>query len=360
MTGEGALLPITEVATTSEAELLNPVPGRRMELPGFDPEFVDFPDYIVRITDRIWHQRQVDLCLDYYTPDCAIHTLAGDIVGAETVVANTHATLAAFPDRRLEPDNVIWSDDGAAGFYSSHLITSPMTNLGPSEFGPATGRRVRVITIADCACRDNRIYEEWLVRDYAGMALQLGHDPQAVAERQAKADRARGFSLVAHHAALHDSVTRAGSEKSGEPGDPVETPVQWAAHVLQHVWGSDAAERYGAVYDFRAHATYPALASLYGHREISAHHAALFAAVPDAAIRLEHIAAIPYLGGAGHDIAARWTLAGTHADEGTYGPATGRPVVIMGVSHWRVIKGRIAQEVTIWDDIAVRRQLASG
>ncbi|MEM7569769.1 MAG: ester cyclase, partial [Pseudomonadota bacterium] len=166
-------LPITRVALTEQEELLSPKGGRRMDLPGFDPEFVDFPDYIIRITDRIWHQRQVELCERYYTDDCEIHTLAGDVIGAKTVTANTRAMMAAFPDRRLEPDNVIWSDDGANGFYSSHLITSLMTNLGASEFGPATRRKVRVLTIADCLCRNNKIYKEWLVRDTAGLVAQL-------------------------------------------------------------------------------------------------------------------------------------------------------------------------------------------
>ena len=58
-------LPITRIALTEQAELLNPKGGRRMDLPGFDDEFVDFPDYIIRITDRIWHERQVELCERY-------------------------------------------------------------------------------------------------------------------------------------------------------------------------------------------------------------------------------------------------------------------------------------------------------
>ena len=44
--------PITHVATTDIADMMNPGPDRRMELPGFDPEFVDFPHYIIRITER--------------------------------------------------------------------------------------------------------------------------------------------------------------------------------------------------------------------------------------------------------------------------------------------------------------------
>jgi len=147
--------PITMVATTDIQTMMNPGPERRMFLPGFDAEFVDFPHYIIRITERIWHDREVELCLKWYAPDCLIHTLAGPIRGAQTVVDNTWATLSAFPDRRLDGDNVIWSDDGDGTFLSSHLITSKMTNRGDSDFGPATGRRVLVRTIADCLWRSS-------------------------------------------------------------------------------------------------------------------------------------------------------------------------------------------------------------
>lgn len=352
-------LRVTEVATTSEAELLNPTPGRRMDLPGFDDEFVDFPDYIVRITDRIWHQRQIEKCLDYYTPDCAIHTLAGEIVGAETVVANTHATLEAFPDRRLEPDNVVWSNDGDAGFYSSHLITSSMTNLGPSDFGPATGKRVKVITIADCACQDNRIYEEWLARDYSGMAIQMGHDPVAIGQRQASEDAALGFSLIAHHADRY-AMTAANTVANGTmPSDPAADPAALAQFVLGQVWLGGNEEAARQAYDFRVKATYPSLEFLYGSGEVLAHTRALFGCFNEASIAIEHLADIPYLNGAGRDVAVRWSLAGKHARAGPYGEPTDKPIVIMGITHWRIINGQIAQEITIWDDVAVHRQIAS-
>lgn len=356
-------LAITEVATTSEQDLLNPVPGSRMELPGFDPEFVDFPDYIVRITDLIWHQRQVELCRDYYTDDCAIHTLAGEIVGAETVVANTHATLASFPDRHLNPDNVIWSDDGDAGFYSSHLITSPMTNLGASEFGPATGKAIKVITIADCACRDNRIYEEWLARDYAGMAIQLGHDPQVVAQSQAAKDAEEAFSLISHHASEYETVSALAPLETVAPQDGAADPGAYsralAEFVLGQIWATGQGEKFLDAYDFRVKATWPALRSLYGEKEHGEWTRAVFGVFSNLRFRVDHLAQVPFLGGAGTDIAVRWTAAGTHSIGGIYGAPTGNPALIMGITHWRVINGRISEEVTIWDDIALRRQLAS-
>ena len=38
--------------------------------------------------------------------------------------------------------------------------------------------------------------------------------------------------------------------------------------------------------------------------------------------------------------------------------APGTPLMIMAVSHFRVIGSRVREEVTIWDDIAVLRQIA--
>jgi predicted ester cyclase len=342
--------PITHVATTDISDMLAAGTERRMDLPGFDAEFVDFPHYIIRITDRIWHDRDIDLCLLWYTPDCAIHTTGGDIVGAETVVRNTHATLQAFPDRRLDADNVIWSDEGAGHFYSSHLITSKMTNLGVSDFGPATGKSVRVRTIADCLCADNRIYREWLVRDNCGLAQQLGYDPAAIARRQAAGDCAIDFSLVQFHAENRAEVYNA----AGAPA--VSEASEIAVNALRAIWMSEHANHADVVYDFRVAAHYPGDASLYGPDQIRHWMAPLRAAIPDAVLRVAHIAEIPYLGAA-RDVAVRWSVAGTHLGDGHYGAATGAPVYIIGVSHFRVMNARVREETTVWDDIAVRRQI---
>ena len=106
-------------------------PPRNMQ--GFDAEFSDIVDYILRITYRIWEGKQVGLCHDYYSEDCPVFTLTGYTEGAEEVTQNTLKTLAAFPDRTLHADDIIWSGNPQDGFHTSHLITTEMTNLGPSE-----------------------------------------------------------------------------------------------------------------------------------------------------------------------------------------------------------------------------------
>ena len=116
--------PITIVPMRDISVLLQPLPGRRQPLAGFDADYVDFVDYIVRCTHRIWEEKKVDLIYSHYSTDCVVHTLAGETRGAEAVVQGTVRTLAAFPDRTPVADDVIWSGDETRGFYSSHRITS--------------------------------------------------------------------------------------------------------------------------------------------------------------------------------------------------------------------------------------------
>lgn len=348
--------PITIVATTDLSDMLNPQGGRRMDLPGFDAEFVDFPDYIIRITDRIWHDRDVELCAKYYTDDCLIHTMTGQIIGAQTVIDNTYATMKAFPDRVLDADNVVWSNDGEGEFYSSHLITSKMTNLGPSEFGPATGRKVRVRTIADCACKDNKIFEEWLARDYAAMVVHMGFDVDEIATKLAAEDIAAGKSLIEFHKNPHRAVMGQTLPRSEKPSNAEAHPNSFAEAMLGYYLTPEGLSSLSDVYDFRVSGLYPGDRNFYGHDELGAFWAELFKAFPDAKFRLEHVADIPYLGDA-RDIAVRWSLAGHHTGEGLYGEPSGAPVYILGVTHWRLMNGRIREDVTVWDDVAVRRQI---
>lgn len=64
---------------------------------------------------------------------------------------------------------------------------STATNLGDSNFGPATGKKVNFRTVIDCACTENRIHEEWLVRDNLWIVTQFGLDPVKVAKSMAVA-----------------------------------------------------------------------------------------------------------------------------------------------------------------------------
>lgn len=338
----------------SIADVLAPGP-RRQALPGYEPVYRDFVDYIIRCTHRIWEEKNVGLCRSHYAADCAIHTLAGPVSGVGAVVQNTIATLGATPDRALIGQDVIWSDDGASGLYSSHRIVSRSTHIGADALlGAATMHGNGVMTIADCLCRDNRIVEEWLVRDNLRAVLQIGADPWAVAGAQAAADR---LGDPARHAWRAEAIaaTRCGVDAAIPAGHPVEA----AAAMLRTAWRDDRFGDAAAALSPAAEIRWPSNRRGTGRGFWIGCLTQIRACLHDVAWRRDHVAARPLPHG-DVAVALRWSLAGTHGGAGVWGAATGREVLVMAVSHFRLRGGAIVEDVTIFDELALLRQIAGG
>ncbi|HCW85517.1 MAG TPA: polyketide cyclase, partial [Rhodobacteraceae bacterium] len=145
---------------------------------GFSNRWSDFPDYILGITHEIWEERQLRTLDHYYAEDIVMRFPSGLAQGNAGVIDGTMATLAEFPDRQLMGEDVIWSGDEETGYLSSHRILTTGTHLGNGAFGEATGESFTIRAIADCAAKEDTIYDEWLIRDVAGLAEQLGWDPK--------------------------------------------------------------------------------------------------------------------------------------------------------------------------------------
>jgi len=74
---------------------------------------------------------------------------------------------------------------------------------------------------------------------------------------------------------------------------------------------------------------------------------------------IDHIAARPLPHG-DVAVALRWSLAGVHAGGGVWGPASGRDVLVMAISHYRLRAGMIVEDLTVFDELAVLRQICGG
>lgn len=357
------MVAIPNVGGRDISEILAPQGERRQSMPGFGAEYADIVDYILRCTHRIWEQKDVGLIATHYSPDIRVHMMTGPTDGMDGVIAGTARTLTAFPDRTLTGEAVIWSDEGEGAYLSSHRITSSATNLGVSELGPATGRKITFTTIADCLCKTNLIIEEWLVRDYSGMALGLGFHPRAVAQAQALADRSEGpadrgpAEWRASTMAEILGARRSGFLTGAIP-DPEQEPLAFAHEVLDRVVNHRRFGLVREVYSPTAHWAGPGGRRLFGWGEITGWFTGLIGSFGDARLRVDHVAAVAIEGG--QDIAVRWSLAGTHDGGGLYGPASGREVYILGVTHWRVAQGLIIGDVTIFDEVALLRQIEGG
>ena len=325
---------------------------------GFDAEFTDIVDYILRITYRIWEGKQVGLCRDYYSDDCPVYTLAGMTVGAEEVTQNTLNTLAAFPDRTLHADNIIWGGDDEAGFHTSHLINTAMTNEGDSDFGPATGKHARIQVIAHCVVKDNRVIEEWLVRDNYSLVEQLGLNPDELARQYAaKAPQAR---FQQWYEAELERVPEVTNTDKAQPADQQQDQAMILA-ALQNIWNAkmvgDVQQAYSQ--DAKLHAS--ANRELSGHQQIADFYLSFMGTFSDLRVALDYSCEQPHKGlprkESGTDVAVRWTMTGNHSGSKLFGTPSNVPILIIGESQYHIVDGKIQEEWTVFDQLAIMTQI---
>lgn len=335
-------------------ELLAPRVQRTQSLDGFEDVYSDIVHYIAYCTHRIWAEKGVGLIYTHYDDAVVVHTPYGTQTSVEEVVAGTIQMMQAFPDRESRLGNVAWTGDDKAGFYTSHLGTSRMTNMGPSIYGPATGKKVRIRHIADCMIRRNLIYREWLVRDNGALVRQLGLDPIEVAKRMAEAAARSGVPMVVT-GLPERSVGQKHPEPLDLPSGPQASMEDNLRHMFHDVWNR---RRFDRVKDYFAADVNVQTApgrEVQGVQGVIWTVIGMLAAFPDAQISFEHFCDTHETDG--YIAAVRWRLVGTHTGNGQFGPPTGNAVNILGMSHFRFKHGKIVQEWTVWDEIATLMQI---
>ena len=55
----------------------------------------------------------------------------------------------------------------------------------------------------------------------------------------------------------------------------------------------------------------------------------------------------------GYLTSTRWSAIGTHRGVGIYGPPTGRPRPLWGITQHRIVRGRIAEEWLMFNEFEV-------
>jgi predicted ester cyclase len=322
---------------------------------GFDPIYTDIVDYIVRCTHRIWDEKNVGLIYTHYTHNSVVYGTMGTTHTREEVVRATIQRIAEYPERRGLASQVIWNGDDQKGFYTSHLITSVGRHTAAGPYGPPTGRAFASRTIADCMILKNKIYREWLVRDNAAQLQGLGVDIETLAVKLAASQAERG----ARAPVLGDSARLLGQEPPAEIADVSIANNDIEADALRwmhKVWNG---RMFGELRDVYAPTILwhgPGMRDLYGMGAVIHQAICLLAMIPDATWTAHHICSLPSIEG-GVKIAVRWTMEGHHTGFGILGAPTSKPLFVMGMSHYHVIDGRVVEEWTLYDELALRVQL---
>ena len=324
--------------------------------PGSEPgDYADITEFVLRITEDIWERKNVDLIRDCYSEDGPIHTLGGDVIGAEAVVRDTIETLAAFPDRNMNADGLVIGGDSETGYYSSHRIGSQMTHLGPGDFGPATGNSAHVVTIADCVVRDYVIVEEWLARDNLHLVEQLGLDAHAIAKAQA-AIEPDAPSLAWRNEQLERLRNLPPAAAVEYPDNPMAEPGLFAAAVISDLWDHRNARHVSDAYARSCVVNMPPGLKIKGRGAVKKHFTQLLDGLTDTRASLDHHC-VSRGDNNELDLAIRWTVRGMHADGGFDCPDGGAELLILGISHWRLDKNGIVEDWTLYDQLAILRQI---
>ena len=148
---------------------------------------------------------------------------------------------------------------------------------------------------------------------------------------------------------------REGGSIAVPPGHPAQLPCDMLATALgQDMYGS-AAEALSPAAEIR----WPSNRIGYGRGYWIGCLTQIRSSLHDPAFTIDHVAARP-LPRDDIAVAVRWSLAGTHAGAGAWGEPTGRDLLIMGISHYRLRASAIIEDTTVFDELAVLRQVAGG
>lgn len=317
--------------------------------------YSDIVDYILGITFEIWEQRQVETILDYYGEDIDVFSMEGITQGAAEMVKQTHATLTAYPDRLLLAENVIWSGSLARGF-SSHRLTSPMTNRGASGFGPATGRKVRTMNVADCEITDGKITREWLLRDNLALATQLGVDIKDTIKSIADRFDDTLVNWLRQEFSRVQSGSAYATQAIGEHAPDAHNA--FARRVLENCWINGKQRHLQADYAPYVFMQRAPTRIFSGRRETLEHYASWRQTFLDPRLCVDHVCSQPS-GINSTDIAVRWSIAGTIRGNLAGLATSDAPVYLVGATHWKTLNGRIVAEWTVFDELSLAAQSMS-
>ena len=315
---------------------------------GFDKKYKSFPDYILKITKQIWEGKDVNSIANFYTEDIPVRSPFGVTYGNKPVIDATFATLREFPNRQLLGEDVIWNRDSEDGYHSSHRILSKGTHLGDGSYGKPSGKNIYYRVIADCACKYNQVYDEWIVRDQGAMVRQIGFTPKEFAQKIIENEG--GIEKCKKIFNLKSDMK---SEYKPNPAPKDSVGLKYS-NILNTIFTND--------YNF---SDYARAASIYwpgnkighGREDIEKFWQSLKGAFSNFKFSIEHIG---YLEEQGKNPKAsiRWFLDANHSNKTSdFGEATNKNIFIMGINHAEISDGKVIREWVLFDEVAIWKQI---
>ena len=316
---------------------------------GCGSQFKDLPDYILKITYQIWESRDVESIMEYYAENIPVRSPSGVTYGPEAVVRATKSTLNEFPDRQLLGEDVIWISDENSGYLSSHRILTKATHMKDGVYGKASGKKLTYRVIADCACKNNQVYDEWLVRDQGAIVRQLGIDPKEYAvnliENEGGPDKA--ITPYNQHTPFKSTYIA-----------PILNDFNSGnnyAEILKSIM-DDSKKTVEKNYDRAIQQFQPGGLIKHGIEEVIRFWVDLKSAFPDSFFNVEHIS-FTEVKDQPKKAGIRWSLVGNHNGNGIFGSPSGANVYVMGINHAEFGPRGIKNEWILFDETMIWKQI---
>ena len=329
--------------------------GPAQPMQDFDPVYRNIIDYIVRITYRIWEDRDVEYIRETYHENSLVFDDYGLQRGAEKIVRDTRHTTGAFSDIKLIADEIVWAGDDRIGYHTSHRTIIRGTNDGPSKYGAATHKPIDVWCIANCVALGNKIFLEHVLYNNSSLLIQLGMDPKETALKLAEAQPSNGRSKQEVFASLRAAARpeKPLFESAPVAGFDVDAFLR---HHVDSVWNRRdfTSLNSNCNTDLAFHG--PTGRSSIGRDAYRDFIGELLAAFPDIDMQVDEVY---WMGSDANEYitSLRWAATGTHRGHGIYGAPTGKTVRIWGITQNKIIGGRIVENWTMFNELELMMQI---
>ena len=331
--------------------------GIKQPLEGFDDIYQNIVDYIVRITYRIWEDRDVEYILDTYSSFSKVFDDYGLQLGNQKIVDDTHHTTGAFSNIKLIADEVIWAGNDKIGFHTSHRTIIRGTNDGPSKYGPATNKDIDILVIANCVALENRIFLEHVCYNTSSMLLQLGMNLD---------DMAKKLAATAPLGWPRDQKTWNDLKNAARPEIPIfeNLPItgfdidRFLRITFENLWNKRDYDELDLNFVENLQFEGPTNRKFNGLKDYQDFLKSLATCFPDLELQVDEIY---WMGDEidGFLSSTRWSASGTHKGSGVYGPPTGSQVQIWGITQNEIQKGRITKEWMLFNELDLMMQIAA-
>ena len=331
--------------------------GPSQPMRGFEETYRNIIDYIVRITYKIWEDRDVEYIGDTYSSSSRVFDDYGLQYGNQKIIDDTHHTTGAFSDIQLLADEIVWAGNDEVGYHTSHRTIIRGTNDGDSKYGPATNKFVDVLVIANCVALENEIFLEHVLYNNSSLLQQLGHNlgdivPRLTANAPAGWPRDKDTWST-----LKSATSPATPIHLAEPIDGFDVD-RFSRSTIDSLWNRRDFEVLHTAYATNFTFAGPTDRQFSGGKPYRDLVQSLLTTFPDLEVSVDEVY---WMGNDddGYLTSERWSAEGTHTGAGLYGEPTGKTVQIWGITQHRIVAGQIVSEWMLFNELDLMMQLAS-